>query len=129
MALSKYGIIYTSQKAIKGNEHIMSVEEVRFEAESDGWKLWFDGASNLLGNGIGAVLASSKGQCFPFLARLGFNYTNNMAEYKACTMGIMMAIEHQVKKLKVFGDSVLVIYQLREEWETRDSKRSPTTIT
>ncbi|RDY13538.1 hypothetical protein CR513_01501, partial [Mucuna pruriens] len=36
-----------------------------------------------------------------------------------------MALEHQVKKLKVFGDSALVIYQLREEWETRDAKLIP----
>ncbi|RDY06881.1 Retrovirus-related Pol polyprotein from transposon 17.6, partial [Mucuna pruriens] len=44
----------------------------------------------------------------------------NMVEYEACAMGIIMAIEHQVKQLKVFGDSALVIYQLRREWETRD---------
>ncbi|RDX97016.1 hypothetical protein CR513_20262, partial [Mucuna pruriens] len=53
--------------------------------------------------------------------RLGFNYTNNMAEYEACAMGITMAIKHQVKKLKFFGNSVLVIYQLREEWDMRDA--------
>ncbi|RDX93158.1 hypothetical protein CR513_24617, partial [Mucuna pruriens] len=74
--------------------------------------------SNLLGNRIGVVLASPKWQYFPFSARLGFNCTNNMAEYEACTMGITMVAEHQVSKLKVFGDSTLVIYQLRGEWET-----------
>ncbi|RDY01800.1 rnhA, partial [Mucuna pruriens] len=95
------------------------------EAEIDKWKLWFDGASNLLGNGIGAVLASPKGQYFPFSASLGFDCTNNMAEYEACAMGIIMAIEHQISKLKVFGDSALVIYQLRGEWETRDAKLVP----
>ncbi|RDX65113.1 hypothetical protein CR513_56247, partial [Mucuna pruriens] len=96
------------------DEHIMLVEETRSEAESVGWKLWFDRASNLLGNGIGAVLASLEGQCFLFSARLGFDCTN-MAEYEACAMGIMMAIKHQVKELKVFDDSTLVIYQLHEE--------------
>ncbi|RDX84788.1 hypothetical protein CR513_34095, partial [Mucuna pruriens] len=48
-----------------------------------------------------------------------------MAKYEACPMGIIMAIEHQVKKLKVFGDSALVIYQLRREWETRNLKLIP----
>ncbi|RDY12508.1 hypothetical protein CR513_02662, partial [Mucuna pruriens] len=48
-----------------------------------------------------------------------------MVEYEACTMGIMMALEHQVKKLKVFGDLALVIYQQRGEWETRDTKLIP----
>ncbi|RDX90441.1 rnhA, partial [Mucuna pruriens] len=148
MALSEYDIIYTSQKAIKGsvlaeqlahhpldeyqpllhefpNEHIMAVEEAELEFDLARWKLWFDGASNLLGNGIGALLASPRGQCFPFSTRLGFDCTNNMAEYEACTMGIIMAIELQVKALMVFGDLVLVIYQLCEEWEMHDAKLIP----
>ncbi|RDY04173.1 hypothetical protein CR513_12153, partial [Mucuna pruriens] len=48
-----------------------------------------------------------------------------MVEYEACAMGIPMAIEHQISKLKVFGDSTLVIYQLYGEWETRDAKLVP----
>ncbi|RDX69989.1 Retrovirus-related Pol polyprotein, partial [Mucuna pruriens] len=95
MALSEYDIVYISQKAIKGR------------------------------NGIGVVLVSPKDQCFPFSAKLGFDCTNNMAEYEACTMGLLMAAEHQAKQLKVFGDSALVIYQLRGEWETRDAKLVP----
>ncbi|RDY00697.1 rnhA, partial [Mucuna pruriens] len=142
MALSKYDIVYTSQKAIKGsalaeqlayhplNEyHPLSHEflevHIMMAEKNEQKKLWFDGASNLLGNGIGAVLTSLKGQYFPFSTRLGFDCTNNMAEYEACAMGISMAIEHQIGKLKVFGDSALVIYQLREEWETRDAKLVP----
>ncbi|RDX75264.1 Retrovirus-related Pol polyprotein, partial [Mucuna pruriens] len=100
----------------------MTIIEIEPQEE---WTLWFDGASNLLGNGIGAVLASSTNQCFPFSARLGFDYTNNMTEFEACTMGIAMALECQAKKLKVFGDSALVIYQLKGEWETRDAKLIP----
>ncbi|RDY10320.1 rnhA, partial [Mucuna pruriens] len=118
MSLSEYDIVYT-------NEHIMVAEKDKPEAEINKWKLWFDGASNLLGNGIGAMLASPKGQYFPFSARLGFDCTNNMAKYEACAMGITMAIEHKIKKLKVFGDSALVIYQLCREWETRDVKLVP----
>ncbi|RDY07336.1 Gypsy retrotransposon integrase-like protein 1, partial [Mucuna pruriens] len=145
MALSEYNIVYTSQKAIKGSalaeqlvchplneyhplshefldEHIMMAEKDEQEAELDEWKLWFDGASNLLGNRIGAVLASPKGQYFPFSARLDFDCTNNIAEYEAYAMVIAMAIEHQISRLKVFGESVLIIYQLHGEWETRDAK-------
>ncbi|RDY07343.1 hypothetical protein CR513_08557, partial [Mucuna pruriens] len=48
-----------------------------------------------------------------------------MEEYEAYAMGITMAIEHQISRLKVFGDSTLVIYQLRGEWETRDAKPVP----
>ncbi|RDX68017.1 hypothetical protein CR513_53039, partial [Mucuna pruriens] len=40
-------------------------------------------------------------------------------------MGLTMALEHHVEKLKVFDDSALVIYQLHREWETRDAKLIP----
>ncbi|RDX93256.1 hypothetical protein CR513_24507, partial [Mucuna pruriens] len=74
---------------------------------------------------IGAMLASPKCQYFPFSARLGFDCTNNMEKYEGCVMGITMAIEHQIGKHKVFGNSALVIYQLRGEWETQDAKLVP----
>ncbi|RDY09300.1 hypothetical protein CR513_06326, partial [Mucuna pruriens] len=135
MALSKYDIVYTRSALAEqlayhpldeyhpllnelSEEHIMMAEKDEQKAELDKWKLWFDGASNLLGNGIRAILTSPKDQ-------LGFDCTNNMAEYKACAMGITMVIEHQISRLKVFGELVLVIYQLRGEWETRDAKLVP----
>ncbi|KAK5843011.1 hypothetical protein PVK06_005438 [Gossypium arboreum] len=86
------------------------------------WKLNFDGASNAVGNGIGAVLVSPNGDHYPFTCKLDFDCTNNMAEYEACIMRLQAAIERGIKTLKVYGDSALVIYQLRGEWETRDPK-------
>ncbi|RDY01766.1 Retrovirus-related Pol polyprotein from transposon 17.6, partial [Mucuna pruriens] len=68
--------------------------------------------SGKYGNGIRVILVSPKGQCFPFSARLGFDCTNNMTEYEAYAMGIMMALEHQVKELKT-RDAKLIPNQ---EW-------------
>ena len=48
-----------------------------------------------------------------------------MAEYEACVMGLRAAIEKKIKKLEVYEDSALVIYHLRGEWKTRDSKLVP----
>ena len=48
-----------------------------------------------------------------------------MAEYEACALGVQVAIDFNVKLLKVYGDSTLVIHQLRGEWETRDHKLIP----
>ncbi|XP_006601562.1 uncharacterized protein [Glycine max] len=59
------------------------------------------------------------------MARLSFNCTNNIAEYEAFALGIQAAIDFKVKLLKVYGDSALVIHQLRGEWETRDHKLVP----
>ena len=71
------------------------------------------------------MLVSPNKQCIPFTARLCFNCTNNIVEYEACALGICAAIDFKVKLLKVYGDSTLVIHQLKGEWETRDHKLIP----
>ena len=73
------------------------------------WIMVFDEASNALGNGIGAVIISPEGCHTSFTASLCFNCTNNMAEYKACIMGLKAAIDLRIKFFDVFGDSALVI--------------------
>ena len=96
------------------NEDLMTIFQVKDECtKEDIWKLYFDGASNILGHGIGAILISPKGEYYPFTTRLNFDYTNNVVEYEACIMGLQAAIDKKVKILKVYGDSALVIYQLR----------------
>ncbi|XP_016706928.2 uncharacterized protein [Gossypium hirsutum] len=105
------------------NEDLMYVATVEKDFQEGGpWKLSFDGASNTIGNEIGAILVSPSGDYYPFTIKLDFDYTNNMAEYEACIMGIRAAIERKIKVLEVYGDSALVIYQLKGEWETRDPK-------
>ncbi|KAA3479846.1 RNA-directed DNA polymerase (Reverse transcriptase), Ribonuclease H [Gossypium australe] len=75
-----------------------------------------------MGTGIGAVLVSPNGDHYPFTSKLDSDCTNNMEEYEACIMGIRAAIEREIKVLEVYGDSALVIYQLKGEWKTRDPK-------
>ena len=121
--LSEYDIAYVNQKAIKGSaiadflasraaddyeplnfdfpdEDLMCVS-VNEDASNQGqsWKMYFDGASNALGHGIGAILMSPDGSHYPFTARLNFDCTNNIAEYEACVMGLQAAIERNVKVL------------------------------
>ncbi|KAK5776793.1 hypothetical protein PVK06_044758 [Gossypium arboreum] len=143
---SEFDIVYVNQKAVKGsaivdflasraledyeplnfdfpNEDLMCIATTEEGAlEELPWKLNFDGASNAVGNGIGAVLVSPNGDHYPFTSKLDFDCTNNMVEYEACIMGIRAAIDRKIKVLEVFGDSALVIYQLKGEWETRDPK-------
>jgi len=138
--LSEFGIINVTQNEIKGSvladylaqkplndyqpmhlefpdEDIMALFEEGVEDEDrDKWIVWFDGASNTLDHGVGAVLVTPNNQCIPFTAKLGFNCINNMVEYEACALGIQATIEFNVKLLKVYGDSTLVIHQLKGEW-------------
>ena len=77
--------------------------------------MYFDGALNTLGHGVGAVLISSEGNNCPFTTKLSFNCTNNVAKYKACVLGLQVVIEKKIKSLKVYDDSTLVICQLNGE--------------
>ncbi|XP_050877403.1 uncharacterized protein LOC127081165 [Lathyrus oleraceus] len=89
------------------------------------WTLVFDGASNARGHGIGVVITSPTGFRIPFTARLCFDCTNNMAEYEACIYILEATIDLRIKVLEVFGDSALVISQVKGDSETRDSKLIP----
>ncbi|XP_017982386.1 PREDICTED: uncharacterized protein LOC108663292 [Theobroma cacao] len=84
--------------------------------------MYFDGAFNALGHEIGAVLVSPNGKYYPATAILNFNCTNNIAEYETFVIGLQAAIEMKVGAIDVYGDSTLVICQMRCEWETRDYK-------
>ena len=87
--------------------------------------LYFDGASNALGNGIGAVLISPEGCHTPFTPRVCFNCMNNMAEYEACIFGLKVAIDLGIKSFIVFGDSALVISQIKGDWDTKHPNLIP----
>jgi len=56
------------------------------------WGLIFDGAVNVYGSGIGAVIITPRGTHIPFTSKLLFECTNHIAEYEACIMGIEEAI-------------------------------------
>jgi ribonuclease HI len=142
--LSEFDILFVPRKAIKGqaiadyladypseqlelmdsefpDEDVMIVEE-----DNQGrWKLYFDGAANAVGSGIGAVLVSPKGQQTPIAVKLGFDCTNNMTEYEACIVGLQAALEFGAYELEVFGDSLLIVSQTNGEWQARDPKLIP----
>lgn len=48
-----------------------------------------------------------------------------MVEYKACIVGLKMAIDMNIKEFIVLGDSNLLIHQVREEWATKNCKILP----
>uniref|UniRef100_A0A2N9GYX8 RNase H type-1 domain-containing protein n=1 Tax=Fagus sylvatica TaxID=28930 RepID=A0A2N9GYX8_FAGSY len=142
--LRQYMLYYTTWLAIKGqaiadyladypseqlelmdsefpDEDVMTVDE-----DNHGrWKLYFDGAANAVGSGIGAVLVSPKGQQTPIAVKLGFDCTNNMTEYEACIVGLQAALEFGAYELEVFGDSLLIVSQTNGEWQARDPKLIP----
>lgn len=108
MLLTEYDIQYVTKKDIKGSElsdylahqPVEGYEPMRFyfpdedilftrycnipgpdEGPEPGsrWTPMFNGASNARGHGIGVTITSSIGFHLPFIARLCFDCTNNMA--------------------------------------------------
>ncbi|XP_027109345.2 uncharacterized protein [Coffea arabica] len=132
MILSEFDIIFTTQKAIKGQvtaHHLAENlreddyqplhtyfpdEEILFIGASEdmneqypGWRLFFYNASNSFGAGIRAVLVSPEGNHYPAATKLRFPCTNNMDEYETCIFGLKMALEMEIKDLIVFNESNL----------------------
>ena len=74
-----------------------------------GWVLYFDGAVNYKGAGIGVLLITPTGEQIPLAKKLEFPVTNNMAEYEACIFGLESAGSIGAKEILVYGDSKLVV--------------------
>ncbi|XP_070036282.1 uncharacterized protein [Nicotiana tomentosiformis] len=87
--------------------------------------MFFDGATDFKGVGIGAVLVSEIGQHYPVCAKLRFSGTNNMAEYEACILGLNLAVDMNIQELLVIGDSDLLVHQVQGEWATKNTKILP----
>ena len=70
------------------------------------WNLYFNGALNNRGAGLGIILVMPKGETIPMAKKLDFKVTNNMAEYEAYIYEVEAA---GAKDLLVYGDYLLVI--------------------
>ena len=48
-----------------------------------------------------------------------------MADYEVCILGVKAAIVLRIKFLSVYGDSALVISQVKGEWDTKHPNLIP----
>ena len=130
--LTEFDIQYVTQKLIKGSivaDHLASFPVSDDRSIDDdfpdeqfvsmtciiGWHLYFDGAANQSGFGIGILLISPQGDHIPRSVRLVFSghhqLTNNIVEYEACITGLETALDLGIRQLEIHGDSNLVIQQ------------------
>ena len=106
------------------DEEVDFVGEGNYE-EYDGWRMFFDGAKNLNGPDIGAVLILPTEQHYSVSAKLRFLCSNNMAEYEACILGIRRAIELDVQERLIIEDLDLLIHQVQGDWAMKNQKLIP----
>ena len=91
--------------------------------------MYFNGATNHSGYGIGVLLVSSQGDHILRSVCLTFpDYhpaTNNIVDYETCILSLETALELGITQMDVLGDSILVLRQVRGDWKTRDAKIKP----
>ena len=144
--LTEFDIQYVTQKLVKGSivaDHLASFPVSDDRSIDDDfsneqfvsmtniieWKLYFNGAANQSGFGIGILLISPLGYHIPRSVRLVFSdhhrLMNNIVEYEACITGLDTALDLGIIKLEIHGDSNLVIQQTQGIWRTREEKLNP----
>jgi ribonuclease HI len=75
--------------------------------------MYFDGSKRVQGAGAGVVLISLQGDKLKYVLRMSFpQASNNEAKYEVLLHGMKMAKACRVTRLKIFGDSNLVIQQV-----------------
>ena len=120
--LVKFDLKYVAKKAIKGS--IMSdfcvknpiegedgtedfPDEDILDVELRTWKMYFDGAINQCGNGIGILLITPEGSHIPLAIKLNF-------------AGMEALQELRVKEAEVFGYLTLVIVEAQKLWKVKE---------
>ncbi len=65
------------------------------------------------------MLVSPEGIMIPLSFKLKFEETNNVAEYEALLLGLQMTRNMNIECLSVYGDSELVVKQIRDQCQAK----------
>jgi ribonuclease HI len=79
--------------------------------------MYFDGSLKLDGGGAGVLFISPKGEQLKYVFQILFKVSNNEAEYEALLHNFRLAVSLGIKRLLVYGDSLLIVQQVNKEWD------------
>jgi ribonuclease HI len=82
--------------------------------ENQIWSLYFDWSKSKEGASAGCVIIDPAGNKTLIACRLEFECTNNTAKYEALLQGLRKALDMNIQNLAVFGDSKIVVRQVRD---------------
>jgi ribonuclease HI len=112
-------ITYEKQKAIKYQvlpdftAEWLELQNTGPPGLSSVWTMYFDGSKRVQGAGAGVVLISPQGDRLKYVLRMSFPQASNIeAEYEALLYRMKMAKACGATRLKIFGDSNLVVQQV-----------------
>ena len=129
LLLSELDLKYVTHKSVKGRavaeflaDHLLEgseaveyliPDEAIMHIDDEFRTMYFDGAANQYGYGIGVLLIALDNSRIPLAFKLWFKVSNNEAEYEACIAGPEAASEIGAKRLDAIGDSNLVVSQAK----------------
>ncbi|KAM2467351.1 hypothetical protein PS1_009170 [Malus domestica] len=96
-------------------------EAQKIESTTPAWSLYVDGSSNQQGCGAGLVLTTPDKVAIEYALRFKFKASNNEAEYEALLAGLRLAKHLGVKQIDIFSDSQLVVNQVTNNFDAKDS--------
>ncbi|KAM3004293.1 hypothetical protein FF2_034563 [Malus domestica] len=92
----------------------------KIEPTTPAWSLYVDGSSNQQGCRAGLVLTTPD-KVMEYVLRFKFKASNNEAEYEALIAGLRLAKHLEVKRIDIFSDSQLVVNQVTNNFDAKDS--------
>jgi ribonuclease HI len=123
--LSPLDITYEKRKAVKSQvlpdftAEWLELQSTRLPNLSSVWTMYFDGSKRIQGAGAGLVLISPQGDKLKYVLRMSFpQASNNEAEYEALLNGMKMAKACGATRLKIFGDSNLIVQQVMNKCDS-----------
>ncbi|KAM1024886.1 hypothetical protein ACFX15_037429 [Malus domestica] len=85
------------------------------------WTLYVDDSSNQQGYEAGLVLTTPDKVAMEYAIRFKFKASNNEAKYEALLACLRLAKHLRVKQIDIFSDSQLVVNQVTNNFDAKDS--------
>lgn len=92
---------------------MFEIEEL-VEKYDFGMTIYFDGSHCEQGGGARVVFVTPQRVPMSICFKLSFECINNNVEYKALILGLKLAIDMTYENLKIYGNSLLIINQVKE---------------
>jgi hypothetical protein len=92
---------------------------------SSSWQMYFDGASQRSGAGMGVVFITLDEAIIPYSFTLASAVSNNAAEYEALIIRLEMAQNMGLETIQIYADSLLIINQLLGTYGLKKLKLAP----
>jgi len=128
-ALEDFLAAHPVPKSSKLHEDIPDeVFESNVTSEDEVWQMFFDGASRIgpkgkIIAGVGVVFISPQNHVLPRAFSLTEPCSNNVVEYNAILIGLQLA--HEMGDLEAYGDSKLIINQVKGEYQVHHGDLVP----